>query len=56
MVQAAPTVFPVHVSLFESYNQGGSLCVAGRVPPEAVGREARSMVRCARAGRTVGGA
>ena len=55
VVQVAPTVFPVHVSLAEAYNQGGSLCVAGSVPPEAMGRGARSMIRCAGVGRAVGG-
>ena len=45
LAQAAPTVYPVYVNLSECYNQGGSLCVSGSVPPEAVGRGARSMVR-----------
>jgi mannosyl-glycoprotein endo-beta-N-acetylglucosaminidase len=43
--QAAPSVFPVYVSLDEAYYNGGSLCVSGRVPAPGGMKGARSIVR-----------
>ena len=41
----APSVYPVNVSLSEAYNNFGSLCIRGNIPPNSFARKARTMVR-----------